>query len=640
MNYSPFVMRQLRKGFEVGIDLTDYTGYGIGVMRQIRKAAMAEVDIIPYVEQGYDAEQLEAIRMALSAHVEIEPYLQPAYHGSCIREISLGLQHGLDVSVYADRKFSWRKMREIRLGLEHDVDVYSYMNPQYSYRQMQEIRLGLEEGLDVSVYKSLMLTAAAMRRKRLEMELPVSEIEDSNKYYTMEHDCYRLHIGRDGMHVFLEITDVIWKPTIGSLRQILKSNGIVYGVDDVELAGIETHVDVENKQLLIASGAQPENGVDGYYVWNVERNLNVMPREKADGSGDFQSITWFERVAKGQTLATYYPATAGKEGMTVKGEKIPALDGKEQPRLTGTGFHVLEDGRTYVADRDGRVIIKGLQMAVEELLVLESLDAEAPEDIVFDGSIHIRGNIENSHNISAAGDIIVDGYIKDSCLKSGGNILVRRGMNSVVGGGRLKAAGNILGGYFESVELEAGKNIYFTSSLNSDLKAGGGIITFGSKGGIVGGSAYAERGFCISGAGNEMGKATSLMIGYNDQMLIECDELRRQQEETDEEMQKLELLYKEMCHQFTETQRRGMETFTKLENTFFVTIEQRKKLIARKKELTLEMERALDAQIIVDGMLYPNVAVSVNGMQFYPGQAEHIAIRQKNRKLCMEEMYA
>jgi uncharacterized protein (DUF342 family) len=633
-------MRQLRKGFEAGIDLTEYTGYGIGVMRQIRKAAMAELDIIPYVEQGYDAEQLEAIRMALLAHVEIEPYLQPAYHGSCIREITLGLQHGLDVSVYADRKLSWRKMREIRLGLEHDVDVQSYMNPNYSYRQMQEIRLGLEAGLDVSVYKSLMLTAAAMRKKRLEMELPVSEIADSHKYYTMEHDCYRLHIGRDGMHVFFEITDVIWRPTIGSLRQILKSNGIVHGVDDVELAEIESHVDVENKLFPIASGTEPEDGADGYYIWDVERNLNVMPRETEDGNGDFQSVTWFERVAKGQTLATYYPATAGKEGMTVKGEKIPARDGKEQPQLAGTGFHVLEDGRTYVADTDGRVMIQGLQMRVEELLVLDSLDAEAPEDIVYDGSVHIRGNIENSHSISVTGDIIVDGYIKDSSLKSGGNILVRRGMNSVVGGGKLKAAGNILGGYFESVELEAGKNIYLTSSLNSVLKAGGGIITFGSKGGIVGGCAYAERGFCISGAGNEMGKATSLVIGYNDQMLTECDELRQQQADTDEEMKKLEILYREMCHQFTETQRRGMESFTRLENTFFVTMERRKKLAARKKELDLRMERALNAQIIVDGMLYPNVSVSVNGLQFYPGQAEHVAIRQKNRELCMEEMYA
>jgi uncharacterized protein (DUF342 family) len=137
-----------------------------------------------------------------------------------------------------------------------------------------------------------------------------------------------------------------------------------------------------------------------------------------------------------------------------------------------------------------------------------------------------------------------------------------------------------------------------------------------------------------------MGKATSLVIGYNDQMLTECDELRQQQADTDEEMKKLEILYREMCHQFTETQRRGMESFTRLENTFFVTMERRKKLAARKKELDLRMERALNAQIIVDGMLYPNVSVAVNGLQFYPGQAEHVAIRQKNRELCMEQMYA
>jgi uncharacterized protein (DUF342 family) len=528
-------------------------------------------------------------------------------------------------------------MREIRLGLEHDVDVQSYMNPQYSYRQMQEIRLGLEAGLDVSLYKSLMLTAQAMHKKRLEMEHPVSEIEDDDQYDILEHDCYRLYIGRDGMNVFLKITDADWRTTIGSLRHILKSNGIVYGIDDVELAKIESHVDVENKLIRIAAGKAPENGTDGYYIWDVEKNLNTMPRETVDGNGDFQSVTWFERVVEGQTLATYYPATAGQDGMTVKGENIPAHDGIEQPGLEGTGFRVLKDGRTYVANIDGRVNIKGMRVEVEELLVLDGLEAEGAE-IDFKGSIHIRGNIENSHSISASGDIIVDGYVKDGSLRSGGNILVRRGMNSVAGGGRMQAAGNILGGYFESVELEAGKNIYLTSSLNSNLKAGGGIITFGSRGGIVGGSAYAERGFCISGAGNEMGKPTRLIIGYNDQMLKQYDELRQQQADTEKEMKKLETLYKEMCHQFTDTQLREMETFQKLQNTFHITVEESKRLAEQKKNLTLRMERALNAQVIVDGILYSSVSVSVNGTQFYPGQAEHIAIRQKNRELSMERV--
>jgi hypothetical protein len=93
-----------------------------------------------------------------------------------------------------------------------------------------------------------------------------------------------------------------------------------------------------------------------------------------------------------------------------------------------------------------------------------------------------------------------------------------------------------------------------------------------------------------------------------------------------------------MCHQFTDTQLREMETFQKLQNTFHITVEESKRLAEQKKNLTLRMERALNAQVIVDGILYSGVSVSVNGTQFYPGQAEHIAIRQKNRELSMERV--
>lgn len=159
-------MRQIRKGLVAGVVLTPYLALEPGVLRQLRKAVVANVDIMDYIEAGYQAEQLEEIRIALEKKLEIGPYLAKDLRGAAIQEIWMGLEAGVDVSLYAKPEFRWQQMREIRLGLENRVDVNFYLKPFFVWEQMREIRLGLEQGVDVRRYADLMYTAKDMKRMR------------------------------------------------------------------------------------------------------------------------------------------------------------------------------------------------------------------------------------------------------------------------------------------------------------------------------------------------------------------------------------------------------------------------------------------------------------------------------------------
>ncbi|MCD7836318.1 MAG: FapA family protein [Lachnospiraceae bacterium] len=598
-----------------------------------------DIDITAYAEAGYDTEQLEAISQALSGQIDIDPYLDKRYHGSCIREIAIGLKNGIDVSIYADTEYTWRQMREIRLGLEKRVDVKQYLSPYYSNWQMREIRLGLEAGLEVDSYKSLMYTAKVMHRKRLILENEALLSGNAVTWQTVELEQCILYISSDDMSVQLEIKEECGELDEQVLRHILENNGIVYGIDETGLLEAASSAGSTGRRINIASGVRAEKGRDGYYVWCFDNRIDVMPKQMQDGAADFESMKWFETVNAGKTLAVYYPAEDGLDGMSVKGERIPAEKGKELPRLTGKGFETSGDGYTYIACTDGHVRLRGYKMEVEKLLVIDGSDI-AEKRLAFGGSIYIRGNVDNGYSISALGDIVVDGYVRCARLESRKNILVRKGMNAVSGKGSIKAAGNILGCYFDSAELKAGKNIYLTSSLNSKLFAGGGIITFGDRGGIVGGCAYAERGFCISNAGNNAGSHTILRLGLN-------PEIRELQEELDkrlllvrEEINELKTAYNEMCSKYILGSAEDADMFAMLENKIYARTVEAREITEQKMAVRQRARRAMQSQIIIDHTLYSNVAVSLNDDSFYPKQVSHAAVKHKNNRFYVEKIYA
>ena len=66
-------MRQIRLGLCDGLDLSPFQHLGAGILKQLRLALKNHVKIVPYINEGYDMEQLEAIREALEKKVDIVP---------------------------------------------------------------------------------------------------------------------------------------------------------------------------------------------------------------------------------------------------------------------------------------------------------------------------------------------------------------------------------------------------------------------------------------------------------------------------------------------------------------------------------------------------------------------------------------
>lgn len=622
-------MREIRLGLKDGINLSNYKRMEAGYLRELRKALLEKVNILDYIREGYDPEQLKEIRYALGKELDIAPYLVLEFRGPSIREICLGLESGLDVSRYARIEYSWQQMREIRLGMINRVDVTVYSNPYYFWEQMHEIRLGLEEGLDVSYYSSLMYTESEMKKRRLslveeELEYMLNPQEDTSENF-------KIFLSSDEMEAYLEVSGAVRPIDRKEIRRALSRNAIVEGIDQDVIDKL-AEGDYPLRPMLIAKGRAPEDGEDGRYEYFFELLPTKTPLLLEDGSVDYQHTEWFEIVERGQKLAYYHSATEGKSGKTATGRVVSAKRGKEQQMLSGKGFVVLDDQKTYLADVTGRVEIIDGRLEVTRLLVVENVSL-ATGNVCFDGSVYVKGNVGSGVTIQATEDVLVEGFVESATIECQGSIVLKQG-NNARGNGYLKAGKKVVGKFFEAVRVYAGEEINANYCLNCDLYSEGKIQISGRSGTIAGGVTRAVNGLIAYNVGNHVGLSTRIVLGINEVILKRRKDLEAEIKENKRELTILTNAYEDMQKKFAPEVRNAMEFYLKIENAIYTKEKQREDLMAEKVKMEELMNEYINVRAIIDGILYEGVMFEVNGLQWKSKQEmRKVTIRESNKKI-------
>ncbi len=632
-------MRQVRKGLHFGIDISPYLQYSAGILREIRRGMRYEVDLLPYAEKGYTDEELEQIRLAKMSGVDLDPYLEKGLRGVSLEQIREGIRSGVDVSVYAREDYSWRQMREIRLGLEKQLDISQYANPYYSYRQMQEIRLGLESGLPVENYSRLRFSTTDMRQKRLQLmeEMARQEKNDGQdgalgavlmrpskeeQEQKPKEDAFELVFTPDDMEVYLMMREEGASVTQEEILSALWSSKVRKGILRKEIAAIADGTN-KNRNVLVACGQPPKAGEDGWYEFFFRTDVNGTPKVLEDGSVDYQNVEWFDTVQEGDKLAFYHNAENGTDGYTVRGEVLHARRGKEKGVLIGFGFSLQPDKRTYISTTDGWVNQYDNHLEVNSKLEVEETTL-ATGNIVFNGSVHVRGNVGSQTEIHAQGDILVDGFVEAAILESGGNVVLRQGMNGA-GSGSVRAAGNVSGRFFESANIHAGGRIEANYCMNCELESQDHIEILGN---LVGGRAYAVKGITVQNLGNRAAVASYVRVGINDEILEEYKQLGETVDSIGEELTLLRNAREDFEKKYPAEQRNEMEVYSKVKDAIFTKETQYTEAAQKRDDLAQEMKKISAACIVVKGRVYEGVLAEVNGRRWISRFMLNITIRR------------
>ncbi len=522
----------------VALDRTACQKYEAGVLREIAQAKKSGLDITNYAEEGYDADQLHEIRLAIIARAkEFKRYINRQYRGESLKEIRLGLQEGLDVSRYASLEYGWEQMREIRLGLEARVNTAIYEKPLYNARQMREIRLGLEEGLDVSYYSSMVYSSREMRMRRRAIASVVSKdahadveqalkgvgqgintssvtaVPEMTKEEQIRKGLPHVSVSANGLKAELYIPFKVGQPeyTVDQISEILKQNGIIYGINYNAVADI-VEKKLYNRDVVVAEGKPSKPGPDGRYEFFFDTNVPSQPATMPDLTLLYDDVKFFELVTAGQKLAEYHDAQYGNEGRTVKGDPIPPVKGREYPILKGQGIMMMEDKKSWCATVSGEIRMMDYVVTVRPVATLE--EAKDPNKTYeYPGSVLITGNVTKGVTIRAKGDIVIRGKMDSARLDAGGHVFIVGGCMGSASRSLIRSGGRVYISTIRDTDIRATRSIRSNYIMDSELVTARHVYVAGQRGTITGGEIQAQMGISCAVLGDASGRRTIVQLG-------------------------------------------------------------------------------------------------------------------------------
>lgn len=338
-----------------------------------------------------------------------------------------------------------------------------------------------------NLFESVLLDAVGKYNFREAFEMPVGEALDGQ---------VTIRVESDRMSAYLTITQPLGGAS-AQMENVLSeaaSKGVTVELDQDAIAqGLREGC----SNVLIAQGRLAVNGTDGKVENFVPTLSTRTPRLDEHGMADFRELGDIVTVHIGDVLLRHIPATSGEPGITVTGQPIPALAGKDVPFATKLDGTMLDpnDPNTLVAAINGCPVLTKSDVSVEPVYSVKDVDLHVG-NVTFDGSVHVTGDVHAGMTVRASGDIHIDGTAECAILDAGGDIVVKGGILGHEGqdgpaGFPIKCKGSCTAKFVQNGHISAGHGIFIHEfTMQSELVAEQQIIVGtqgGHRGDIIGG---------------------------------------------------------------------------------------------------------------------------------------------------------
>jgi len=355
------------------------------------------------------------------------------------------------------------------------------------------------------------------------------------------HAQLKIELSSDAMHATAEITAAYGGNPI-SANEAVKTGqevGIVFGFQKeqiLQLVAQASRAEPGSKiKAEIAAGRLPTPGRDSVFELLIRdmSNRSKQPVARSEGKVDLRDFGAIASVKKGEALMRRLPPTKGKEGMTVTGTRLSALDGQQLPWGAAEGSEISADNPDLlIASKDGMPRLMEACVAVDEVFVINKVDTGSGH-IIFKGAVVINGDVAEAMKVIAGGNVFVKGIFEGDLIESGGDITI---------GGAI--IGHQIGEVSEhtelSTQLRAKGNIHCTLAQYAAIKCEG-ILTVSKQllhcqveansvlagtvekanGKIVGGRYYLGNGLRCGNLGAPSGSLLQIVLNKQMDPLIE-----------------------------------------------------------------------------------------------------------------------
>ncbi len=303
-------------------------------------------------------------------------------------------------------------------------------------------------------------------------------------------------------------------PSYDQIVSFLQMNGVAEGIDE---EAVQRYADDPRyrESVLVAFGVPPKNGDDARVRYSFELDVSHVKLKETNGKVDFKELNLVQNVVQGQVLAKKEPAKRGEPGRTVTGRLLPANDGKDVEFPVGKNVRLSDDGKPALAEINGQVVINAGKITVEPVHVINGDVNLRTGNVLFLGTVLVKGNVDDGFTVKAAGNIEVMGNVGKSNLDAEGDIIVHQGVAGK-SSGTIRCGRSLWSKFIENARVEAGNLVVVSDGImSSTVLCDRKIICKGKRASIVGGQVKAVEEINAKSLGSVAGSETILEVGYD-----------------------------------------------------------------------------------------------------------------------------
>jgi uncharacterized protein (DUF342 family) len=406
------------------------------------------------------------------------------------------------------------------------------------------------------------------------------------------------------------------KPTIDEIKNDLLAAGVVYGIDEVIIQGILQNK-IFDEPVVVAKGRLAMDGKNATieYFFNTEKKRTPFALSE-DGSVDFREIGIIQTVKAGDILARKVATNKGVPGMTVTGQSLPAIDGKDIVLYKGKNILLNKDETELTAAVKGQIVWDGSRIDVDPVCKIKGDVCFETGNIYFNGSLLIDGNIREGFVVKADDDIEIKGSVEKAYVESlEGSITVHGGIVGV-GQDSIRAQKKITAKFVQNASLCARGDVIVTEFILHSLVDSGGsvLVTRGKKGAIIGGKIRATKEVCAKTIGNVAETVTIIQVGIDPETREEMNSIVHDIQNAQDELKKAIMdvnSLRAMKERFGSLSPEKEEAYQLARSMQIAMTSEIKYLKQRSENLQKEIEYLKGGKIAVMEHIYPRVKITI-----------------------------
>ncbi len=329
-------------------------------------------------------------------------------------------------------------------------------------------------------------------------------------------------------------------PSFDQVVSFLQMNGVVEGIDQAAIQGF-VEDPLYRESILVARGIPPKNGQDARVRYSFDLDPGQVTLKETNGRVDFKELNLVQNVVQGQILARKEEAERGEPGRTVTGKLLPTTDGKDVEMPVGKNVRLTDDGKSAIAEINGQVVLSAGKIAVEPVHVIAGDVNLRTGNVLFLGTVLVKGNVDDGFTVKAAGNIEVMGSVGKSNLDAEGDIIVHQGIAGK-NASTIRSGRSLWAKFVENARVESGDLVVVSDGImNCEVLADRKILCRGKRASVVGGHLRAVEEINAKTLGSVAGSETVLEVGYDPKRKEKLAALESSREEHQQKLDDLQL---------------------------------------------------------------------------------------------------